>query len=102
MRHLMKGYGHILLVTLPFFLAGIVQCVRFFRKPEYRAMLIFFLAAPAGAALVEIGVTRALFMVIPVVLLTAIGFDLVLAWLERHRVSHNALAGGLFAGLATI
>jgi hypothetical protein len=99
-RHLMKGYGHILLVTLPFFLAGIVQCVRFFRKPEYRAMLIFFLAAPAGAALVEIGVTRALFMVIPAALLTAIGFDLVLAWLERHRVSHNALAGGLFAGLA--
>jgi hypothetical protein len=99
-RHLMKGYGHFLLVTLPFFLAGIVQCVRFFRKSEYRAMLIFFLAAPAGAALVELGVTRALFMVIPAALLTAIGFELVLAWLERHRVSHNALAGGLFAGLA--
>ncbi len=99
-RHVMKGYGHILLVTFPFFLAGIVQCIRFFRKPEYRALLIFFLAAPAGAALVELGVTRALFMVIPVVLLTAIGFDLVLTWLEKRRVPHNALAGGLFAGLA--
>jgi hypothetical protein len=63
-------------------------------------MLIFFLAAPAGAALVELGVTRALFMVIPAALLTAIGFELVLTWLEKRRVSHNALAGGLFAGLA--
>ena len=99
-RHVMKGYGHILLVTFPFFLAGIVQCIRFFRKPEYRALVIFFLAAPAGAALVDLGVTRALFMVVPVVLLTAIGFDLLLAWLEKLRVPHNALAGGLFAGLA--
>ncbi len=99
-RHVMKGYGHILLVTLPFFVVGIIQCLRHFRKPEYRALLIFFLAAPAGAALVELGVTRALFMVIPVVLLTAIGIELVLVWLEKRRISHNALAGGLFAGLA--
>jgi hypothetical protein len=99
-RHVMKGYGHILLVTLPFFVAGIVRCFRNFRKPEYRALLIFLLAAPAGAALVELGVTRALFMVIPVVLLTAIGLEWLLGWLERRRISHNALAGGLFAGLA--
>jgi len=99
-RHVMKGYGHLLLVTLPFFVLGVVVAIRNFRKPEYRAILIAFLAAPAGAALVELGVTRALFMVIPAVLLIAIGFEVLLAWLEKLRVPHNALAGGLFCGLA--
>lgn len=99
-RHVMKGYGHILLITFPFFVAGMVQCVRFFRKTEYRAMLIFFLAAPAGAALVDLGVTRALFMVIPAVILTSLGLEMAFGWLERRKVPHNALAGGLFAVLA--
>jgi 4-amino-4-deoxy-L-arabinose transferase-like glycosyltransferase len=99
-RHVMKGYNHLLLITLPFFLFGIFLCFRNFRKPEYRAVLIAFLAAPAGAALVELGVTRALFMVIPAVLLTALGIDVLLSWLEKHRVSHNVLAGGLFCVLS--
>ena len=99
-RHVMKGYGHILLITLPFFVLGFVIAIRNFRKPEYRAILITFLAAPAGAALVELGVTRALFMVIPAVLLIAIGLEALLTWLEKIRVPHNALAGGLFCGLA--
>jgi hypothetical protein len=99
-RHVMKGYGHILLITLPFFVFGFVIAIRNFRKPEYRAILIAFLAAPAGAALVELGVTRALFMVIPAVLLIAIGLEALLTWLEKVRVPHNALAGGLFCGMA--
>lgn len=99
-RHVMKGYGHLLLITLPFFLLGVYVCIRNFRKPEYRAILIFFLAAPAGEALVELGITRALFMVIPAVLLIALGMEMVLTWLEKLRVPHNALAGGLFVVLA--
>ncbi len=76
-RHIMLGYGYLWRPGLPFVLLGIGLCVRRIRQPEYRALLVALLAAPAGAALVELGVTRALFMVIPVALLAGIG----LSWL---------------------
>jgi len=82
-RHLMKGYGHLLRVTLPFAFLGLVQVIRRIRQPAARVVLFAFLSAPAGAALVEIGITRTLVFVIPAVILTALGVSAVLEWCER-------------------
>lgn len=101
-RHLMKGYGHILPYTLPFFLIGFITCVRNLRQSSYRVLLIAVLAAPAGAALVELGITRALFMVIPVAVITALGLHALLTWLEGFRIPRLALALPTFAILAAV
>ena len=82
-RHVMGPYGHQLLASLPFALAGFGLVLKKIARPEYRAVLIAFLAAPSGAALVEIGITRALFMVIPLAIFTALGMNLLLDWLIK-------------------
>jgi 4-amino-4-deoxy-L-arabinose transferase-like glycosyltransferase len=91
-RHLMKGYGHLLLITLPFLVLGLFLAIKGFRSPVNRAVLIALLAAPAGAALVQLGVTRALVMVIPAALLTAVGVDRVMTWLETRRLRRTTLS----------
>ena len=83
-RHLMKGYGHMLLGTSPFLLLGLVIAVRNFRKPEYRTLLLAALAAPSGAALVAVSITRIMIMVVPATLLTAIGLAAVIEWAARR------------------
>ena len=93
-RHLMKGYGHILRHTLPFLLVGLVVAFRRIKKSEYRMLILITLAAPAGAALAHMGITRALFMVIPVALLTAVGLSETLEWLTHRRIP-RLLSGGL-------
>jgi len=101
-RHLMKGYGHILPYTLPFFIIGLIKLLIKVKESSSRVILFAILAAPAGAALVEIGITRALFMVIPVALVTAIGLDTFLTWLERFRIPKLALAIPTFAILVSV
>jgi hypothetical protein len=103
-RHLMKGYGNLLLASLPFFVTGLILALRHLRSPAYRAILIALLAAPAGSALVGIGVTRALVYVIPATILTALGVSWLLVWIERklaHRFSlRPVLSLALFTLLA--
>ena len=101
-RHLMLGYGNLLQSTLPFFLAGLVIAVRHWRSSTHRLALIALLAAPSGAAMVEIGVTRALVMVIPAALLTVIGLAAFLHWLETRRLPAGFLSFALFAVLAAV
>ncbi len=98
-RHLMQGYGHLMRATLPFAALGLVLALRHIRKPEYRLLLLVFLAAPTGAAVVEVGITRLLVFVIPATLLTALGLSQALTWLERLRLPRPALALGVFAAL---
>jgi hypothetical protein len=81
-RHQMKDYGHILAVTFPLALVGIGVCIRNFRSSIHRVLLIALLAAPSGAALVELGITRSLVMVIPLALLSALGLITLLQWFE--------------------
>lgn len=100
MRHLMKGYGHLLLGTLPLMAVGLWLAVRNFRSAAHRTVLLALLAAPAGAALVELGITRVLVMVVPLTLLIALGTDYLFGLLERRRVSPALLAGGLFIVLS--
>ncbi len=89
-RHLMKGYGHVLWWTLPFLLIGLVITLRRIKQPESRVLLIAILAAPAGAALVAVGITRTLCMVIPLALISGIG----LSWTITQAVR-------LFPGMKT-
>lgn len=99
-RHVMKNYGHLLRPSLPFFLLGVVLAARRFRQPGERTLLLALLAAPAGAALAGLSVTRALFFVAPAVLLTAIGCDALLDWLERRKLPGPLLNLLLFLTLA--
>lgn len=85
-RHIMKGMGHLGWYFSPFFLAGLVIAARRWKNPGYRVMILALLAAPSGAAFAEIGITRALFMVIPAAFFITIGFDYLIDWLQ-HRFS---------------
>ncbi len=77
-RHTMKGYGHIGLWNLPFIVLGFIYTLRQWRKPAYRLFLIAFLAIPSGAALVGIGITRLLAMVIPMAVFAVIGWEWII------------------------
>ncbi len=64
-RHTMFGYGHIFWAAFPFWLAGLIRCIRRFRDPAHRTLILATLAAPSGAALVDWGITRGLAFIIP-------------------------------------
>ncbi len=106
-RHVMKNYGHLWRPGLLFTLLGVALALRHIRQPSYRTMLIAVLAVPSGAALVGLGVTRALAMVIPATLLTALGLEWAMTRLSQAlagwippRISLNALGALAFAGLS--
>ncbi len=102
-RHVMKGYGYLLWYTLPFSALGMLVSLRNIRKPIYRVPLIALLAAPTGAALVKIGVTRALVIVIPAAILTGLGLSVALEWLERRmRLSRLVVTIPLLIGMLGI
>jgi 4-amino-4-deoxy-L-arabinose transferase-like glycosyltransferase len=100
-RHVMKDYGHVLLATLPLALLGIGAALRRVRSSVYRCLLLALLAAPSGAALVALGITRALFMVIPLALFSAIGLTVTLKWIEKYlRTPRLALVLPVFIAMA--
>jgi len=72
-RHTMKGMGHLLIIFLPFFMIGLWQCIKHFKRPEYHLVILALLAAPTGAAIVDVAITRVLVLVIPATLVSAIG-----------------------------
>jgi hypothetical protein len=100
-RHLMKGYGHIMLLTLPFAILGLIISIRNYLSSEHRVILFTFITSPLGGTIAGIGVTRMLAFVIPAAILTAIGVDAVCRWFAR-RISQTATAIILFAILAVI
>lgn len=90
-RHLMKGYGHILIGTLPFAIVGLTRLLTRLREPSNRAILIALLTAPVSAALVQIGITRVLTFVVPMAILTTIGLEWVAQWLSEPLKAIHAL-----------
>ena len=84
-RHIMKGYGHLLWACLPLMLAGLGLSLRKAADLRHRALLTTLLAAPSGAALVGMGSTRAMIIVIPHVLLCSLALSAGLQWLEDRR-----------------
>jgi 4-amino-4-deoxy-L-arabinose transferase-like glycosyltransferase len=101
-RHLMKGCGHILVIFLPFALLGLILTIRKIRTSAYRTLLITLLIAPVGAALVEIGITRILVLLIPATILIAMGINQVATWLVSWRLPYKTLSIGLFSLLSLI
>jgi hypothetical protein len=94
-RHLMKDYGNIMIATLPFALLGLAHALRNLRLPAYRAILIALLISPAASALVQISITRTLVFVVPAAILTAIGLERVLIWIEDPKKRLAELGEGL-------
>ncbi len=84
-RHRMKDMGHFLLTGFPFLMVGLFRCFKYFKKSEYRALVFSLLAAPAGAAIVDIAITRLLVLVVPATLLTALGVEWFLQRLIKYR-----------------
>jgi hypothetical protein len=82
-RHLMKGYGHLGLWSLPLITVGILLCLSNIRTSHFRTVLIAMLAAPTGGAIAQITITRVLVMVIPASLLAGLGVSWLLALFER-------------------
>ena len=101
-RHLMRGYGNLLRASLPFAALGLILALKAIRSSAHRLVLIALLVAPAGSALVQVGITRALVFVIPATILTALGVSRALAWLEGRRLARTWLSAGLFAVLALV
>ncbi len=96
-RHLMKNYGHLLRWTLPFGLAGLVWLVKGLRQAPNRVILAAMLAAPSGAAIAHLGITRALVMVIPAAVITTLGLVWLLDWVQRRgKLPQIALALPVF------
>ena len=98
-RHLMKDYGHLLNILLPFILLGLILAIRDLKSSANRALLIALLIAPVGAALVQIGITRILVLVIPATILIALGLSKTLTWLESRHLPHSILSISLFGVL---
>jgi len=88
-RHQMKGMGHMRLMSLPFVLIGLIAAVRRLKDPAWRVVLIAMLAAPTGAALVDVAITRLLVMILPLCYLALLGMEQLIAWLAQK---HTQLA----------
>ncbi len=95
-RHIMQGYGHIIIATLPFMLIGLIDAVRNRKQSHQRAVLIAMICSPLGVSIVGIGITRILSFVIPAAILTAMGISRLADWLSP-RVSYKAFG---FAAIA--
>ncbi len=101
-RHRLGEYGHLMRAALPFAAIGLILSLKKIRSPAYRSVLISLLAAPTGAALVRIGITRTLVFVIPAALLTALGLSYCMTWIENKKIHRKTLSVGLFTILAMV
>jgi hypothetical protein len=97
-RHTMPGYGHLLWLSFPFWLAGLVRCLRRHKDPAHRTLLLATLAAPTGAALVDWGITRGLVFILPATLMTALGVEQAVDWVQSRwpKLRQGLIALALF------
>ncbi len=84
-RHTWKGSGNLLLVTLPFWILGLVLGLRHIKESSYRALFIATLAAPFGASLADIGILRALAFVVPATMFITLAIDWLLEFFKSPR-----------------
>ena len=94
-RHLMKGYGHIPIVFLPFAMWGAVRLFQRRNSAELLVVLVPFFAAPVAGALLKIEVTRALVMILPYGMLIMLGLQAGADWLEGRRLRREWITAGL-------
>jgi hypothetical protein len=97
-RHRMAGFGQMQTAVLPFVGLGLIVSLTRWRSSPHRAVILAGLAAPAGAALVDVGIARVLAYIIPANLLAAIGLEWLLdRW--KGRLPYRVTAPVLFIGL---
>ena len=103
-RHTMKGYGHILWFFFPFWIIGLVQCIKGFKNPTYRTILLATLIAPSGAAIVDWGITRGMVFIIPAIIMIGLGFEKAFLWLKDRwkRLPILCVAVVSFLGLTLL
>jgi hypothetical protein len=99
-RHQMKGMGHMRLMSLPFVLLGLIAALRRLKDPSWRVVLIALLTAPAGAALVDVAITRLLVMLLPLSYLAMLGMEQLVSWLTKKQAQLAARWVGV--GLALL
>jgi len=99
-RHVMLGYGHLPRFFLPFLIIGLIYGILKLKDPLYRILLAILLVAPVGAAVVQLGITRILVLVIPATLYTAIGLSLFMDWISRFRLSVRVISLAVFLALS--
>lgn len=109
-RHQMDDYAYLIRWTFPFALLGFGLAVWRARPgrnyagresaPAYRVLLASVFAIPLGAALVLVGITRLLAMVIPATVLTVLGVEKCIDWLAKRRLPVYWLETGIFVLLA--
>jgi hypothetical protein len=97
-RHRMGNLGHMLVVMLPLTALGLGITLRRLGQSPYRAQLAVLLAAPLGGAMVGIGITRVLSLIIPLTVLSALGLDMLANVLGRLSMRGARLA--VFAALS--
>ncbi len=96
-RHRIPGQAQLWAWALPFFALGVWVILRNLKSPSHRAVALMALAAPAGAATLEIGAARVMTFVPPAILMIAFGVDWLIARIPRL---HRPLTEGLAAGAA--
>lgn len=101
-RHRFDGLGHLWLPALPLLLAGLYYSARRVRQPEHRVLWLVLLVIPTGAALLEIGITRLLALIIPVVILQGFGLALLIDWIAKTWRQPRLSAGMICAVLCLI
>ncbi|MCC7117180.1 MAG: glycosyltransferase family 39 protein [Anaerolineales bacterium] len=89
-RHLMKNYGQILIATLPFTILGLAKILANLRESSNRNLLLTLLIMPVSSALIAISITRVLAFVVPAAILTAIGAERFLNWIQNPWPSASA------------
>jgi hypothetical protein len=103
-RHRFGPYPHIWTVFLPFFLLGLIVCLRKIRCAEERSLLLAAFAVPVGAAQLDIGMPRVLMFVIPASILIVLGWEWLWQagqrWLARLRLAETIAHWALFYALA--
>lgn len=99
-RHRMAGYyGHMRPELLPFFVIGLALCLRYWRSPPHRALLLALLVTPIGAATVDIAITRVLSFVVPATVVISLGLDWTLSRLpSRMQLATALVCFGVLAG----
>jgi hypothetical protein len=102
----MRGYAFFPTAMLPLLILGLVQALRRKSSSPYRVLLLAALAAPVGAAMAGLGVTRVLAFVVPATALAGLGLEAIAARVGpalARRAAGIGLAAGLsFAGFSLL
>jgi len=98
-RHTMRGYAFFPTAMLPLLILGLVQVLRRKNSSPHRALLLAALAAPVGAAMAGLGITRVLPFVVPATALAGLGLEAIAARVGP-MVARRAAGIGLAAVLS--